>query len=246
MSDFNILNRSHSESDIYVSQFNNLTVSSLDKKNFNNFRSSCSSIVRRIYMEEVFCSNGKQTGNMIRKYSLIDMEYAPKERKLEENNDEAVEEVPMEVDISFSNEQFSNIMESDELVSLPRLRKVNDFEHNDETDCESMHILPERTKPRVIHINPIKKIYKWNIPVFITFIIISITCLIFSTNLTIFTVNSEIQLEHIRNDLKLNIHGHKNLIDRFIHILDKRENWSDKLQIISFIGSQGRYSKKVD
>lgn len=242
MSDFNRFNRSHSESDIYVSQFDNLTVSS-PNKNFTKLpHNSCSSIVRRIYIEEVFCSDGKQTGNMFRKCSLIDgMKYAPNERRQEQNDEEAVEEIPMEVDMSFSDEQFPKIMLTDELDPLPRFRKINVCELDKESDSNSIHInqLSEETNLRVIHINPVKKVFKLNLPVLVLITIICIACLLYFTNITIFIVNHEIQLENIRNDLKLNIHGHKNLIDKLIHILDKRANWSQKLQIISFIGSQG-------
>lgn len=99
--------------------------------------------------------------------------------------------------------------------------------------------IPQEIKARVIHINPVKKeetkIKLWWLLIPVIPIILS--CLF--NNYSYIFVNSDIQVENIKNDLMKNVHGHKPLVESVVYILENRQNWEDMNKLLVFVGSQG-------
>ncbi|CAG9864149.1 unnamed protein product [Phyllotreta striolata] len=231
----NNLNKSNSEPDLCIPEFDNLSVSSVssprDSKRGTSNNNQALPVVRRFFLEEII-SNENKFGIRRVMYSETIGNY----KNVRSREDYKTEDVPMETDSSITERYPKMIGISNQPSTKTTKNPDTDALQNTPRKRRSPKRRSNRTE--VLPINPVVRNDKTNRLLFIIFTIMSIVSFCIYINFVVF-VNSDIQVDNIKTDLINSVHGHRPLVDSITRVLETRQNWRDKLKIIAFIGSQG-------
>nr|CAI5840440.1 unnamed protein product [Callosobruchus analis] len=175
-------------------------------------------------------------------------------------NDKPWEVVPMDVDISDDkltttmNKKdpqqtiLANIDLTNETTTLDKMEAKYILKAADPTDFGIMAIKSSKTelrpcsknnkvKSNLLYITS-KKNESSMVPVFsILSIIISMAVYLYFYNFT--SVNTDIQLQNIKQDLVTQVYEQEKVVHTIIQVLDQRRYWKSKVKVLGFIGPQG-------
>nr|CAH7751973.1 unnamed protein product [Callosobruchus chinensis] len=174
-------------------------------------------------------------------------------------NDETWEVMPMDVDIS-DDKMTTSLNKKDPQETVPAyIDLTNETTAFDKTDAkyipkaafssdfEMMAVKPSKTqlrpsstdkvKSNLLYITSKKNESSMVLVLSILSLFVSIAVYLYLYNFT--SVNSDIQLQNIKQDLLAQVYEQEKVVHTIIQVLEQRQYWKSKVKVLGFIGPQG-------